>query len=88
MSIDGERAPLKRVAALRSALVAVAEELHTATQGDGTEEALDESLGRIAHIAASAVMTVRSELSPVVSQMPMFTRCPACGKFHAPGFCK
>lgn len=81
------RDPEARLKALRAALVSVAEELHAATQGDGAEEALDEALGRIAHISASAVMVVHSELSPVVSRMPMFTRCPVCEKFHAPGFC-
>lgn len=81
------RDPDVRLNALRSALVSVADELAQATAGDDTEEALDERLGHIAHIAASAVMTVRGELSPYVSRMPMFTRCPICEKFHAPGFC-
>lgn len=81
------RSPDYRLESLRSALVSVAEELALAAEGDDTEEALNERLGRIAHIAASAVMTIRGELSPVVSRMPMFTRCPSCGKFHSPGHC-
>lgn len=81
------RSPDYRLENLRSALVSVAEELALATEGDDTEEALNERLGRIAHISASAVMTIRGELSPVVSRMPIFTMCPSCGKFHSPGHC-
>lgn len=81
------RSPDYRLESLRSALVSVAEEVALATEGDDTEEAINERLGRIAHISASAVMTIRGELSPVVSRMPMFTRCPVCGKFHSPGHC-
>jgi hypothetical protein len=81
------RSPDRRLKALQEAFVAVARELHAATEGDKSEEALDEILGRVAHISASAVMTIRGELSPVVSAMPMFTCCPLCQKFHAPGFC-
>ncbi len=81
------RDPSVRLKALRSSLVAIAEELAQATAGDDAEEALEERIGRIAHIAASAVMTIRSELSPVVSLTPMFVRCPICEKFHSPGHC-
>ena len=81
------RDPDVRVKTFRAALVTVAEELSKATQGPDTEEALDEALGRIAHIAASAVMTIRGELSPAVSKLPMFTRCPICNKLHSPGHC-
>lgn len=81
------RDPSVRLNALRSALVSIAEELAMATQGEGTEAALEERVGRISHIAASAVMTVRGELPHVTSLTPMFVKCPACNKFHAPGFC-
>lgn len=69
------------------AVLSVSEELAQAVDGPDTEEALDERVGRIAHIAASAVMTIRSELPPYVSQLPMFTRCPVCERFHSPGHC-
>lgn len=82
------RDPDVRLKNLRSALISVAEELAQATAGDGTEEALEEHLGRISHISASAVMTVRGELPDVVSSRPMFVRCPICGKFHSPGHCQ
>ena len=81
------RDPSVRLNALRSALVSIAEELAMATQVKDTEAALEERVGRISHIAASAVMTVRGELPHVTSLTPMFVKCPACSKFHAPGFC-
>lgn len=81
------RDPDVRIKTLRLALVSVAEELAKATAGEDTEEALEDRVGRIAHIAASAVMTVRSELPSVVSAMPIFVRCPVCNKFHSPGHC-
>ena len=76
-----------RLAALKSALITISEELYEATRSNGSEEALEERVGRIAHIAASACMTVHSELPPYVSSTPMFVRCPDCKRFHAPGFC-
>lgn len=82
------RDPDVRLKALRSALVSVAEELAQATSGNDIEESLEEHLGRISHIAASAVMTVRCQLPDVVSIRPMFVRCPVCGKFHSPGHCQ
>lgn len=82
------RDPDIRLKNLRSAFVSVAEELAQATASDGSEGALEHHLGRISHIAASAVMTVRGQLSDVVSSRPMFVRCPVCEKFHSPGHCK
>lgn len=81
------RSPDHRVKTLRAALVSVASEIAQATSGPDTEEALDEAVGRIAHIAARAVMTTRDQAGVIVSWNPMMTRCPDCGLFHSPGHC-